>query len=257
MIGKETLVNAKFRRLQREAAAGNLSGRSRSIIERAFDPATGAQVVRDLAAGKKTEDTLFAVYTVLADYQPLTQSEYPEYYLRHPNGRIFYMLKSFTLKQIDSFRREGITKIVNGNAVQKLEGARNLIHLAGLLFMIGCPIDWLKDFIMGRRPVLDDIMVDNLFKLTGVNRWALWRFRESKNPVEAALLLIAPPAPFLVYPAADVVDAAMKIAEGDDIDVSKFETWRALPFVGSPVYWWMGGGADKIEKKEKSGSFSR
>ena len=257
MIGKETLVNAKFRRLAREAAAGNMSGRSRAIIERAFDPATGAQVVRDLAAGKKTEDTLFAVYTVLADYQPLTQSEYPEYYLRHPNGRIFYMLKSFTLKQIDSFRREGITKIVNGNAVQKMEGARNLIHLAGLLFMIGCPIDWLKDFIMGRRPVLDDIMVDNLFKLTGVNRWALWRFRESKNPVEAALLLIAPPAPFIVYPAADVVDAAMKIAEGDAIDVSKFETWRALPFVGSPVYWWMGGGADKIEKKERSGSFSR
>jgi hypothetical protein len=257
MIGKETLVNAKFRRMEREAAAGNLSGRSRAIIERAFDPATGAQVVRDLAAGKKTEDTLFAVYTVLADYQPLTQSEYPEYYLRHPNGRIFYMLKSFTLKQIDSFRREGITKIVNGNAVQKMEGARNLIHLAGLLFMIGCPIDWLKDFIMGRRPVMDDIMVDNLFKLLGVNRWALWRFRESKNPVEAALLLIAPPAPFIVYPATDMVESAMKIAEGDDIDVSKFETWRALPFVGSPVYWWMGGGADKIEKKERSGSFSR
>mgnify|MGYP000939888895 CR=1 FL=1 len=77
------------------------------------------------------------------------------------------------------------------------------------------------------------------------------------NPVEAALLLIAPPAPFLVYPASDVVDAAMKIADGDDIDVSKFETWRALPFVGSPVYWWMGGGADKIEKKERNGSFSR
>lgn len=257
MIGKETLVNAKFRRMEREAKAGNLSGRSRAIIERAFDPITGAQVITDLAAGKKTEDTLFAVYTVLADYQPLTQSEYPEYYLRHPNGRIFYMLKSFTLKQFDAFRREGITKIVNGNAAQKLEGARNLIHLAGLLFLIGCPVDWLKDFIMGRKPALDDIMVDNLFKLVGVNRWALWRFRESKNPVEAALLLIAPPAPFIVYPATDLIDSAMKIMEGDDIDVTKFETWRALPFVGSPVYWWMGGGADKIEKKEKKESRSR
>lgn len=257
MVGKETLVNAKFARMQREAAAGNLSAKSRNIIDRSFGPAQSGQVIADLAAGKKTEDTLFAVYTVLADYQPLTQSEYPEYYLRHPNGRIFYMLKSFTLKQIDAFRREGITKIVNGNAKQKIEGARNLVHLAGLLFLVGCPVDWLKDFIMGRRPQMDDIMVDNLFKLMGVNRWALWRFRESKNPVEAALLFVAPPAPFLVYPATDLIDVATKISEGDDIDVSKFETWRALPFVGSPVYWWMGGGADKIEAREKKQSRSR
>jgi hypothetical protein len=246
MVGKETLVNAKFRRMQREAAAGNLSPRSRAILARAFDARTAAQVEKDLAAGKKTEDTLFTVYSVLADYQPLTQSEYPEYYLRHPNGRIFYMLKSFTLKQFDAFRREAITKIVSGNAGQKVEGFRNLAHLAGLLFLIGVPVDWLKDFIMGRRPQLEDI----LFKLVGVNRWALWQFRERQNPIESAMMLVAPPAPFLVYPLQDATEAAKRIAEGEDIEPGNFETWRALPFIGSPIYWLLGGGKEKIEARE-------
>jgi hypothetical protein len=250
MVGKETLVNAKFRRMQREAAAGQLSPRSLMQIDRAFDPATAAQVKRDLAKGKKTENTLFAVYSVLADYQPLTQSEYPEYYLRHPNGRIFYMLKSFTLKQFDAFRREAITKIVSGNAGQKVEGFSNLAHLAGLLFLIGVPVDWLKDFVMGRRPVLEDIAVDNVFKLLGVNRWALWQFRENPDPVRAALMLAAPPAPFFVYPAMDVKEAAKRISEGEDIEPGKFESWRVLPFIGSPIYWLLGGGADKVAAKE-------
>jgi hypothetical protein len=257
MIGKETLVNAKFRRMQREASQGKLSARSKAILDRAFTPAQAAQVARDIAAGRKTEDTLFAVYSVLADYQPLTPSEYPQGYLNNPNGRIFYMLKSFTLKQFDAFRREAITKIVSGNAKQKVEGFRNLAHLAGLLFLIGAPVDWLKDFIMGRAPVMEDIMIDNVFKLVGVNRWALWQFRERQNPVESAMMLIAPPAPFLVYPLQDIQEAYKRIAEGEEIEPGNFESWRALPLVGSPVYWHVGGGAAKIAEREERGSSLR
>lgn len=257
-IGKETLSNAKLRKMQREARAGQLSQRSQDLINRVFGPAAGAQVLKDLASGNVTADVKFAVYNVLADYQPVSLSEYPEYYLRHPNGRVFYMLKTFTLKQIDAFRREAITNIVKGNAKQKAEGFRNLIHLAGLLYIIGVPVDWLKDWIMARDPQLQDIAVDNLFKLLGVNRWSLWRFRESKNPVEAALLLAAPPAPFMVYPLTDVMDSAEKISEGDDIKPGEFESWRMLPFIGAPIYWYLGGGEKKVlqraEKRRKKNS---
>lgn len=259
LIGKETLMNAKLRKMQREAASGKMGARSTQIINTVFGPVAGAQVVKDLAAGKNTDDVKFAVYNVLADYQPVSLAEYPEFYLRHPNGRVFYMLKTFTLKQIDAFRREAITQIVKGNAKQKAEGFRNLIHLAGLLYMIGLPVDWLKDWIMARDPQLSDLAVDNLFKLLGVNRWNLWQFRESKNPVQAALMLAAPPAPFLVYPLTDIADTAEKISEGDEVKPGEFESWRMLPFIGSPIYWYLGGGVAKIEKrrlkreKEESG----
>jgi hypothetical protein len=250
LVGKETLVNAKFRKMQKEAIAGRLSDRSRSIINTSFGPA-GAQVISDLAAGKRTQDTLFAVYTVLADYQPLSLSEYPEAYLRHPNGRIFYMLKSFTLKQIEAFRREAFSLIVKGDAKQKAIGFRNLIHLAGCLYLMGMPMDWLKDWIMGRDPQLSDIAVDNVFKLTGISRWNLWQFREKKNPLEAALLLIVPPIPFIQYPLMDAKEIAARIEEGEEIEPGEFETWRMLPLVGAPIYWWFGGGKEKVNARKK------
>lgn len=251
LIGKETLSNAKLRKMQREARAGRLSQRTKDLIGRVFGPQAATQVVQDLAAGNVTADVKFAVYNVLADYQPVSLSEYPEYYLRHPNGRVFYMLKTFTLKQIDAFRREAITNIVRGNAKQKAVGFKNLIQLAGLLYIIGVPVDWLKDWIMMRDPQLPDIAVDNVFKLLGVNRWNLWQFRERNNPVEAALLLVAPPAPFLVYPLTDAMESAEKVSEGDDIKPGEFESWRMLPFIGAPIYWYLGGGVQKVEERAK------
>lgn len=248
-LGKETLMNAKLRKMQREAATGKMGQRSTQIINGVFGPVAGQQVVKDLAAGNNTADVKFAVYNVLADYQPVSLSEYPEFYLRHPNGRVFYMLKTFTLKQIDAFRREALTQIVKGNAKQKAVGFRNLIHLAGLLYMIGVPVDWLKDWIMARDPQLSDIAIDNVFKLLGVNRWNLWQFRESRNPVQAALMLAAPPAPFLVYPLTDIAESAEKISEGDEIKPGEFESWRMLPFIGAPIYWYLGGGEVKVQKR--------
>lgn len=249
LIGKETLTNAKLRKMQREARTGRMSQRTTDLLAKVFGPQAGQQVVKDLAAGNVTPDVQFAVYNVLADYQPVSLSEYPEFYLSHPNGRVFYMLKTFTLKQIDAFRREALTQIVKGNAKQKAVGFRNLIHLAGLLYMIGVPVDWLKDWIMARDPQLSDIAVDNVFKLLGVNRWNLWQFRESRNPVQAALLLAAPPAPFLVYPLTDIAESAEKISEGDEIKPGEFESWRMLPFIGAPIYWYLGGGEKKVQER--------
>lgn len=251
MIGKETLVNAKFRALQREAAAGKLSDKNRALIETSFGPTLAPRVIGELSRGQKTEDTLFATYSILADYQPIALSEYPEFYLRHPNGRVFYMLKSFMLKQVDAFRREAFTLIVHGNAKQKATGFKNLIHLAGLLYIIGLPVDWLKDWVMGRDPQLGDLAVDNAVKLLGVNRWNLYQFRDKKNPLEAAALLVLPPAPFIIYPLDDAREAIKRIQEGDDIEPGNFESWRMLPFVGAPIYWWAGGGKVKIEKQRE------
>lgn len=251
MVGKETLVNAKFRVLQREAAAGKLSAKSRELITASFGQTLAPRVIGELARGLKTEDTMFATYSILADYQPVSMSEMPEFYLRHPNGRVFYMLKTFALKQIDAFRREAFTLIVHGNAKQKATGFKNLIHMAAVLYMIGLPVDWLKDWVMGRDPQMGDLAVDNIFKLLGVNRWNIWQFRERKNPLEAAMMLIVPPAPFLQYPLLDAEKVAKKIEAGDDIEPGNFETWRMLPFVGAPIYWWFGGGAKSVEERKR------
>lgn len=249
-VGKETLVSAKFRTMQREVRRGRLSPRTTQIIQDSFDPETSEQVIKDLRDGKKTPDTLFAVFSVLADYQPITLSEYPEGYLANPNGRVLYMLKSFTIKQLDAFRREAFSLMVHGNAKQKAVGFRNLIHLAGLFYLINVPVDWLKDWIMGRDPQLSDIAIDNIWKLMGVNRYAVWRARE-QGLVEAAAIFLAPPAPFIEHPLRDIWNATERIAEGEDIKPGEFESWRIIPFVGSPIYWRGGGGAEKVKKRRE------
>ncbi len=255
-IGKETLVNAKLRSMQREAKKGKLSPKTIARINTSFGEAQGAQVVADLAAGKESSDVLFAVYSTLADYQPISLSEYPESYLTNPNGRVFYMLKTFTLKQLEAFRREGIDMMVTGNASQKAQGMANLIRLMGVLYLINVPVDWLKDWLMGRDPQLSDLMVDNLFKLSGVSRWHLWNFRYRQNPIESVALLALPPAPFIQFPVMDLFDSWSKIEDGDEIKPGDFDFWRILPFAGSPYYWHFGAGADKIQKRreEREGS---
>jgi hypothetical protein len=251
MVGKETLVNAKFKSMQQEVQNNKLSRKTQQLLDTSFTPEQAAQVLTDLKAGKQTPDTLFAVYSVLSDYQPISLSEYPEAYLRHPNGRIFYMLKTFTLKQIEAFRREGLDLIVKGSPAQKMEGMGRLMKLAGLFYLINIPVDWIKDFIMGRDPQMDDLMVDNLFKLMGFSRWHVWNFRYRQNPLETAALLVLPAAPFIQYPFMDMQDAIKQISKGEDIEPGQFNTWRILPIVGSPFYWHFGGGATKIEKRRE------
>lgn len=251
MVGKETLVNAKFAKMQQEAQNNKLSRKTQQLLETSFTPEQAAQVVADLSAGNKTPDTLFCVYSVLADYQPINLSEYPEAYLRNPNGRIFYMLKTFTLKQIESFRREGLDLIVKGSPAQKVEGMGRLMKLAGLFYLINIPVDWIKDFIMGRDPQMDDLMVDNIFKLMGFSRWHVWNFRYRSNPLETASLLVLPAAPFIQYPFMDMQDSIRQISKGEDIEPGQFNTWRILPIVGSPLYWHFGGGATKIEERRE------
>jgi len=259
MVGKETLINARFRQISQQAKKGKISQKTAQLLETTFGQEKAAEVLEDFAEGIINDDTVFAVYSVLADYQPISLSEYPQGYLENPNGRVFYMLKTFTLKQLESFRREGLDDIVNGNLQQKASGFRRLLHLAGLFYLGNIPVDWIKDWLMGRDPQLEDIMVDNLFKLMGISRWHVWNFRYRKNPLEFAMQLAMPAAPFLTYPLLDIEMAAKQIAEGEDIKPGKFNTWRIIPVGGSPIYWWAGGGADKVEERreEREGIGSR
>ena len=63
--------------------------------------------MKEFADGKITDNTKLVLFNKLLDFQPVAKSEMPQVYLENPNGRIFYMLKSFTLKQFDIFSKRG------------------------------------------------------------------------------------------------------------------------------------------------------
>lgn len=61
------------------------------------------------------------LFNELAEIQPITLSEMPERYLKHPNGRIMYALKSFTLKQIDVLRKNIVQEWNKGNKIKAVK----------------------------------------------------------------------------------------------------------------------------------------
>ncbi len=130
---KETFINSAILKYQRDAKNGNKATLAK--IDRIFGERS-KEVVDALKSGEITDDVKYLAFDRLADFQPISKTEMPLGYVQNKGGRkaIFYQLKSFTIKQIDAYRTEGLDKIRFGKTKkEKVEGLKNLIRLAGFL----------------------------------------------------------------------------------------------------------------------------
>jgi len=174
-LGKETFVNGYWDKIQGLAKKGD-----KQLIDdfKVMFGKDADNVLKDTANGKLTDDTKFALFSRLADFQPISKSEMPEKYLASPNGRIFYMLKSFTLKQVDVFRRESISKIISGTPKEKVQGVKRLVALGGMFMLANATSDEIKDLVLGRKTSTSDRVVDNLVRLGGLSKFDIYKIRE-------------------------------------------------------------------------------
>lgn len=264
--GQQSLVNSALRRMQKEAQLGKLGERTKARMDTLFtDSADWSQTMLDLQAGAKTENTVLLAWTVLSDWNPTSLSEYPEGYLRHPNGRIFYALKSFDMKRLDAYRREGFAMIANGNAAQKRAGFRNLMLLSGLFMAAGVGVDWLKDWLIGRRTDLQDETWRNVWKLFGLNKYSFTRDFGKDDPLAEKIAKVAasapgnlaewllPPLSWFTTPAKDIARISDKISKGEDIGWDDLESVRLLPVVGTTIYNRYGRGSKTQTRAPSSG----
>ena len=235
-LGKEAVINStigKFRKLAEEPTTDFLKK-----LELIFgdDPKVIAKAIDDLNAGRVTEDVKLIAFNELLDVQPVALSEMPEQYLKGGNGRIFYMLKTYTIKLYDVYRNEVVREIAQGNVVK---GIKNLVYLTGSLVAANATADEIKDLLLDRETSLTDRTVDNLLKLAGFSKFTVYKARE-EGIGSAVAKTILPPFKF--------IDAAYKdIAQGNEI--SQLETIQSIPLAGKLYYWWFGKGATKTEKK--------
>jgi hypothetical protein len=268
-LGKDTLLNAKFRQLAKQAKrSAGLSASNQKMIEQVFGKAKAGQVIADFRTGTKNADTVFAVYNVLADWQPISLLEYPEAYAKNPNARVLYMLKSYSIKMLAAYRREGFMKMWYGSPAEKVEGARNLAYLLAMLFMAGVSKDWLVDFMLDRDPQLEDVVLDNVFKLAQVSRYALWEQRNrasemgvyggvdaaarmAQNTRQILTDIIAPPTVLIERPAKDVAAWAKAQADYEPWSFWESESVQFIPVAGEFIYWTGPTGQAKIERRRK------
>jgi hypothetical protein len=162
-------------------------------------------------------------------------SEMPQQYLSAGNGRIFYMLKSFTIKQIDVFRREVYQDLRHGDAKQKAQAMKRFIYLGGLFILANAGADEIKDWMLGRKTDMQDRVVDNLLRLFGLSKYITWQAR-TEGVGTAMAKTVLPPFKFINAVYKDVASV------GDD---KGLETVQSIPIVGKLAYWHMGRGVSK------------
>jgi hypothetical protein len=251
-LGQETFVNANLAKLQSQARKNDEVLRAQ--IERVFDADKVEEVLSDLAKGNITDNTKFLAFSRLLDFQPLTKSEMPQTYLEHPNGRMFYMLKSFTLKQYDIYRREGFDLIASGDKTKMKQGVKNLMALSALFMAANATADEIKDLLLDRDTPPSDRVVDNLWRLVGASKYDVYKAREEGIGTTVLRKILFP---------ASIFDRASKDFETIVTDKEyekgplagenyKFESTQTIPVGGKLYYWWFGRGAQKEEYKEDS-----
>ncbi|MCP3684169.1 MAG: hypothetical protein GY861_15920 [bacterium] len=233
-LGKESFINGtlnKYKQLAKKGDKKFLESLKDIFGDEAF------QVGVDLKTGNISPNVKYLLFNELAEIQPLTLSEMPEYYVKGGNLRVLYSLKSFTLKRLDFMRRT----IINEISTDPIKGMGNLARLITSLLVMGATTDYIKDFLLGRDPEPEDYVINNLFKSFGFGKWLIYQARR-EGLMSALSRQMLPP--FKLFD--DLYKDTINQRELPDWD-----TWASFPVVGKFYYWWFGRGAEKAAKRRK------
>ncbi len=244
-LGKETIVNAaysKFQKMSRSTqGVKGLRKRFGNVFGDEFD-----LVVSDLKSGNITENVKMMMFSELSNYQPISLSEMPLKYLQANNGRVFYALKSFTIKQFDVMRREIFHELDKGNTA---EGMKKFLAYTTILSLAGGSVQEVKDFISrGDKIAIEDMpdqMVKNLFKIMGTSQWIVENRLKEGKIVSAIGEAVLPPISLFDGLSEDLSKLAQGTLESKDSKVIQ----RIPPF-GRLVQDWMLGAREEKRIKD-------
>jgi hypothetical protein len=236
MIGKEALLNTALEKFQSQAKKDPATLKAK--IGNIFEGETDA-IIEDLKTGEITDNVRLLVYNRLLDFQPVALSEMPEKYLKGGNGRLFYMLKTFTIKQLDVYRNEVYKQIRSPDKKVKLQGLKNMARLSMYFVLANASADELKDFVLGRETSFSDRVIENFLRLGGISKYVTWTARR-EGVGTAAAKQILPPFKF--------IDALSK-----DITSKKkgLRTIGSIPFIGKLYEWRFGRLSDRKKKVKR------
>jgi hypothetical protein len=279
-LGKRAILNGGIRRAFKHARPNNPRGLSKlrnrwavaygddyPALERALQDEKGTRAAMekmvDEINGKavnitkeerKAVDLVKSIaFAELADIQPTTLSQMPEYYLRLPNGRVGYMLKTFTIKYINLLRREMLDRFASGEIKEGIKRGGMLITAfsAG-----GISTDLMKDAMLGREPEVDDLIVDNLLKQTGIfDRYTIDKLGSSREPIKdfAFSTFMAPTGA-----AEPFARTAWNVASGEGFkEKDSRDMVKQIPGLGKVYENWFMGGREEADQKARERSYER
>ena len=244
-LGKNTWIEASYRKNMKLSR----SAKGISELKEKYKPMFGDEfnvLIQDLKDGVMTDRVKTMMASELLDYQPVGLSEMSEAWLRNPNARIFYMLKSFSLKQWDVARREVYQNLKTKG--KRAKGLKNLALLTTYLMAGNVGVRTIKDFALGKEVSPEDIPDEALWSwlgVYGINRYTAEKYFSQGRVSEGLTSTIMPAMPLL-----DAVTAGVIEPFEDDPNYGK--ALKGLPLVGPIAYYWIGGGIEKdAERRER------
>lgn len=239
-IGKEVLINNALDQFKAQAA------KDPEALARQIRPTFGnksAEVVQEILAGNPSDNVKMLLYSRLLDFQPVALSEMPEYYLNSGNGRVFYMLKTYTLKQMDVFRKEVVHNLKSENPQQKIQGMKNMVQLMALLTIANATADEIKDFMLGKETKFSDNVIENFLTIGGASRYT--KMQVSKDGLGSALSQqILPPMKFINSISKDAQESYKNYVSGDTSNFDNKRIIDSIPGLGKLYYWHYGRGSE-------------
>lgn len=193
-----------------------------------------------------TEEFLFIK---ASEVYPVSRLEQPESILNHPWGRLFTMLKTYTLKSIyDGTVRRGIINNVKKGRID--EAALSALQLVTVFGLAEASVQEVKDFMFGRGFHPSDIVTDNFFdgllRVAGVSRYVLDRYGSQGDAKQVLLETMAPP--FVLLNSA-VKDAISKYK--GDLNATNSEMLASAPAIGRFYKAFVQVGKDGLSQSER------
>ena len=245
-LGKNSIVNGALRAAMSKAKSPKKMAAFEKELRRTFGNETESVMadLRKIDPANKgsdvTENVKLYLFHKLADVQPISLSEMPKKYLDNPNGRIFYALKSFALKQVDILRREGWHKMKSKDLKTKYEGVEYLATYALLFSGSGALVKESKDAVRGKGFHIEDLpdnALDSVLSMVLASRWSASKFL-SGDFEGAAMDTIMPPMQVLDAPFKDINDIANGKYDKYSGDMNVFDSnvSQAKPLSGKIAY---------------------
>jgi hypothetical protein len=252
-LGKETLMNAAFKNGKRLAKKNDprLASKYKKAFGNEYD-----SLVKELEQGQITERTKMYVFSELADAQPISLSEVPLQYAKMSNGRLFYMLKTFGLRQLGLIRNNTVETWKEG---RKLEAMKNAALFATIPPVIGAGVEEVEDLILGEGFDVNDLpdqYVNKLLAMGFASKYGIEQLSFGKAGNQIAEM-IAPPAVTYSVVIEDLANAIGYAATGEEPDEQLLEnTMKKAPLLGKFLEAFFYGGLEKRQAAENKKDYN-
>ncbi len=244
-------VDAVFKDVAMEAALRKAQAMSRDAFTKKYEAEFDGRgevdaLYNDIKANRKTFLTGRFSLSNLSNVQPTSTSSMPEFYAKHPVGRMVYVLKGFAVKilnNLDNTYRAGLKEGYIGIKPGHKAATVKLMTYIATLIALGAPVGCAQQLMQGKECDFMGEVADSALMLAGLNRYSTKSISDG-HIGDFIAGQFTPPMGWIEKP---VKDLKTMLVDGK----VSWKTATEVPLVGKFLWNWTSEAAAKKRLSEK------